>query len=93
MRTNLIVPYAEKDAARGLGARWDSARKVWYVEDVEHLERFMRWIPDYLKKPSVQTSAQSKAAKTKKKHHSHKHGKGFITGKDYKQSEETSIPW
>lgn len=45
MRTNLTVPFAEKDAARTLGARWDAARKVWYVENVENLESFLRWIP------------------------------------------------
>lgn len=33
MRTNLKVPFAEKDEAKKLGARWDAARKIWYVED------------------------------------------------------------
>lgn len=51
MRTNLNVPFSEKDAARRLGAKWDLARKTWYVEDMENLEPFLRWIPDYLKQP------------------------------------------
>ena len=38
MRTNLNVPFSEKDAARRLGAKWDLARKTWYVEDMENLE-------------------------------------------------------
>lgn len=46
MRTNLNVPYAEKDEAKRLGARWDAARKTWYVLDAKHLEPFIRWMPD-----------------------------------------------
>lgn len=45
MRTNLLVPYAEKDAAKKLGARWDAARKLWYVEGVENLAAFSKWLP------------------------------------------------
>ena len=48
MRTNLKVPFAEKDAAKRLGARWDAARKVWYVEDLENLKPFLRWMPRHL---------------------------------------------
>lgn len=45
MRTNLLVPYAEKDAAKKLGARWDAARKCWYVEGVDDLAAFSKWLP------------------------------------------------
>lgn len=45
MRTNLQVPFAEKDDAKGLGARWDPARKVWYVENKADLSPFARWLP------------------------------------------------
>ena len=44
MRTNLQVPFAEKEAAKALGARWDGALKVWYVKDVEDLMPFGRWM-------------------------------------------------
>ena len=44
MRIDLNCPYAEKDVAKGLGARWDAARKVWFIVDVEDLTPFMRWI-------------------------------------------------
>ncbi len=30
-RIDLSVPYAEKDAAKKLGARWDGDRKTWYA--------------------------------------------------------------
>jgi hypothetical protein len=46
MRINLTTPFAEKDAAKALGARWDSARKIWYVVNPLDLAPFMRWIPD-----------------------------------------------
>lgn len=45
MRTNLKVPFAEKDEAKKLGARWDPARKLWYVLDKDDLSPFARWSP------------------------------------------------
>lgn len=51
MRINLKVPYEEKDKAKSRGARWDSARKTWYVEDAEDLRPFLKWIPEHLQKP------------------------------------------
>lgn len=46
MRINLVTPFAEKDAVKALGARWDGTRKVWYISDVKDLTPFLRWIPD-----------------------------------------------
>jgi hypothetical protein len=46
MRINLRTPFAEKDQVKALGARWDAARKVWYIVDPADLAPFMRWIPD-----------------------------------------------
>ena len=46
MRIDLKVPFAEKDTAKALGARWDAAKKIWYVKDVSDLTPFSRWIPD-----------------------------------------------
>ncbi|MBS1191096.1 MAG: hypothetical protein H6R10_2888 [Rhodocyclaceae bacterium] len=45
MRTDLRVPFAEKDEAKRLGARWDPARKVWYVQNQADLAPFSRWLP------------------------------------------------
>lgn len=44
MRTNLQVPFSEKDEAKRLGARWDPARRVWYVQNVPDLSAFARWL-------------------------------------------------
>lgn len=45
MRHDLKVPFAEKDQAKKLGARWDPARKLWYVDDKLDLALFARWQP------------------------------------------------
>jgi hypothetical protein len=46
MRINLKTPFAEKEAVKALGARWDAARKIWFITDIADLTPFMRWIPD-----------------------------------------------
>jgi hypothetical protein len=46
MRINLTTPFAEKDAVKALGARWDAAKKCWYIVDVADLTPFARWIPN-----------------------------------------------
>ena len=45
MRINLVTPFAEKDAVKTLGARWDANRKLWYILDVADITPFLRWIP------------------------------------------------
>lgn len=44
-RTYLAVPYREKDDAKALGARWDSAGKAWFVPAGVELEPFAAWMP------------------------------------------------
>lgn len=46
MRINLVTPFAEKDAVKALGARWDSTKKCWYIVDIADLTPFARWIPN-----------------------------------------------
>jgi hypothetical protein len=46
MRINLVTPFAEKDAVKTLGARWDAAKKCWYIVDIADLAPFARWIPN-----------------------------------------------
>lgn len=41
----LKVPFAEKDEAKALGARWNGERKSWYVPDGKATEAFARWLP------------------------------------------------
>lgn len=46
MRINLVTPFADKDKAKALGARWDAAKKCWYIVDVADLTPFLHWIPN-----------------------------------------------
>jgi len=46
MITFLKVPYSEKDEAKKLGARWNPEKKSWYVENVNNLLLFKRWLPE-----------------------------------------------
>lgn len=43
-RTDLHVPFSSKDKAKALGAKWDSVRRVWYVEPGIDLSPFQRWM-------------------------------------------------
>jgi hypothetical protein len=40
----LKVPYAEKDKAKALGARWNADRKAWYVPDGTDAAPFEQWL-------------------------------------------------
>ena len=55
MRTFLNVPYEEKHEARRRGAGRNVARKRWFVEDVERMKPFLRWIPEQPKRPTEAT--------------------------------------
>jgi hypothetical protein len=46
IRINLVTPFAEKDAVKALGARWDAAKKCWYIVDIADFTPFKRWISD-----------------------------------------------
>lgn len=51
MRVNLNVPYAEKDAAKAAGARWDAARKCWYWQSSHESAlnvALLKWMPAHL---------------------------------------------
>ena len=37
------VPFAEKDEAKQLGARWDPKRRKWYVPPGVDAALFARW--------------------------------------------------
>jgi len=51
-RFYLAVPFAQKDEAKGLGAKWDPARKRWYVPEGLDTAAFQRWFPDDSEPPS-----------------------------------------
>jgi exodeoxyribonuclease VII large subunit len=60
-RTDLNVPYAEKEDAKALGARWDPNRRVWYAPtglDLD-LDLFGRWLLKGLVPPEQSESPDS----------------------------------
>ena len=73
---NLKVPFAEKDQAKSLGARWNGELKVWYVPPGVDATPFAKWLGDgaaagspstpFKKAPtkSTTTSTISKVSKT-----------------------------
>jgi hypothetical protein len=42
---HLTVPFAEKDNAKALGARWDAAARKWYVPAAKDRALFKQWWP------------------------------------------------
>ena len=47
MNLLLNVPYAEKEDAKGKGARWNPELKKWYVDDISKAPDIEKWIPDF----------------------------------------------
>ncbi|MBS5058942.1 MAG: hypothetical protein KHZ14_06670 [Collinsella sp.] len=45
MRTELDVPFSHKDEAKALGAKWNRAKKIWYVPSGVNPEPFAEWLP------------------------------------------------
>ena len=41
---NLKVPFAEKDQAKALGARWNAELKLWYVPQGLDAAPFEKWL-------------------------------------------------
>ncbi|WP_235603254.1 DUF5710 domain-containing protein [Piscirickettsia litoralis] len=43
-RVYLNVPFAEKDEAKRLGARWDPSARSWYILPHVDTDPFTRWL-------------------------------------------------
>ena len=67
-KTYLNVPFAQKDAAKALGARWDAANKKWYVPADKDNKLFAQWQPQAgtMESPPAMTSKpKTRASSTK----------------------------
>ena len=67
-KTYLNVPFAQKDAAKALGARWDAANKKWYVPAGKDITLFAQWQSQsgMIESPSTAVSKpRAKVASTK----------------------------
>ena len=62
-KTYLNVSYAQKDAVKALGARWDPANKKWYVPANIDLTLFAAWrIETVSGEPEIKTLPSNTAA-------------------------------
>ena len=52
-RTYLAVPYAERHEAKAVGARWDAAKKAWYVGPEADREKIAKWEPKHQAAPTL----------------------------------------
>lgn len=89
----LAVPYAQKDEAKSLGARWDATQKKWYVPAGKDLGLFAKWpvaSSDHLEASTNRSSVdQSPDATSTVK-------QGFITyssSKDFVAYSGDEPPW
>ncbi|WP_226405099.1 DUF5710 domain-containing protein [Dechloromonas denitrificans] len=87
MRLNLKVPFAEKDQAKKLGARWDAARKIWFIDGKADLSAFAKWSPTAVDSDEGAPSVRPVAARSAP-------GK-VVTGSDYVASPRVCecLPW
>lgn len=60
-RTYLAVPYAEKDEAKALGAKWDARQKAWYVPAGADLDGFRSWLPAMGASALIETDSDPRA--------------------------------
>ena len=63
-RVYLAVPYAEKDAAKGIGARWDANKRLWYCDGREGITRFAKWFRTQKNVAVIEQPAEKAAAST-----------------------------
>lgn len=58
----LNVPYAQKDAAKALGAKWDAANKKWYVPTDKDVTLFAKWQAVAASEPSAKSKPAAQAS-------------------------------
>jgi hypothetical protein len=61
----LNVPFAQKDEAKALGARWDAIKKKWFVPADKDIVLFVRWQvgSGAMESPGSKTSSSGSAPK------------------------------
>lgn len=56
----LEVPFAQKDEAKALGAKWDPVKKKWFASGDMALALFTKWLPTSGIDEVLQRSAKPK---------------------------------
>ena len=63
-KTYLNVPFAQKDEAKAVGAKWDAAHKKWFVPADKDIALFARWQPQSASLESTATVTKKPRAQT-----------------------------
>ena len=98
-KTHLNVPFAQKDAAKALGARWDAANKKWYVPAGKDITLFAQWQAQSGTIDPLTTAAskpKARAASTKHSPSTNNVGAGVISypaDKDFVAYNGDEPPW
>ena len=83
----LNVPFAEKDQAKALGARWNAAKKRWYVPEGISAAAFAKWVSADAKKEAGAMDAATSSSPAMEQ-------VGLtVTGKNYFELEHDCVPW
>lgn len=61
-KTFLVVPYAEKEQAKKLGAKWDKDSKLWYAPEETDLAPLVAWMPKKAPSPEPAMPPQGEFA-------------------------------
>ena len=81
-KTYLNVPYAQKDAAKALGAKWDAVNKKWYVPAGKDITLFAKWQTEVLalESPTTpMTKPRARATASQNNASANNAGQGVIT--------------
>ncbi|MFZ2405174.1 MAG: DUF5710 domain-containing protein [Methylobacter sp.] len=88
----LNVPFAQKDDAKALGARWDAIQKKWFVPADKDITLFARWQTGSGEaEPPRSKTSSSKAGSSPKKTASG--AKTHATVKDFVAYNGDTPPW
>ncbi|MDO9046877.1 MAG: DUF5710 domain-containing protein [Methylobacter sp.] len=88
----LNVPFAQKDEAKTLGARWDAIKKKWFVPADKDITLFARWQTE----SGAVESPRSKTSPAKIGSSSRKTAAGVkthATVKDFVAYNGDALPW
>jgi Domain of unknown function (DUF5710) len=58
-RVDLKVPFAQKDEAKTLGAKWDPDKKVWYVPEGADIKLFNKWVVESVPEDSIEVNLRA----------------------------------
>ena len=77
-KTYLNVPYAEKDTAKSLGAKWDAAKKKWYAPENLDISLFSKWNSASASVPANKSKTPSKSKRSTSNNITYAKDKSFV---------------